>query len=252
MIKIFRNIRQNLLMENKTSKYFKYAIGEIILVVIGILIALQINNWNSDRLNANRNYTLLVKLSKELDLNIERSTFLDTTSIGFTESGKHTDSILKILNRGIMVSDLDYLVENSTFYETNLNLNTSVFEELKNTGSLYAIGSDSLVTAIQRYYQLCDRESFYSLTYGKELINLKEKCYNGWLDFSYLYRIESTNAISDHSWIFNPRFPEYIHYRQFIDYYKFYSHLMTYKLNGIITESKKLQELITIELQNNK
>ena len=48
MIKFFRKIRQNLLMENKTGKYFKYAIGEIVLVVIGILIALQINNWNED------------------------------------------------------------------------------------------------------------------------------------------------------------------------------------------------------------
>jgi len=46
MIKLFRNIRQNLLNEGKTSKYFKYAIGEIVLVVIGILIALSINNWN--------------------------------------------------------------------------------------------------------------------------------------------------------------------------------------------------------------
>ncbi len=46
MIKFFRRIRQNLIMENKTSKYFKYAIGEILLVVIGILIALQINNLN--------------------------------------------------------------------------------------------------------------------------------------------------------------------------------------------------------------
>jgi hypothetical protein len=49
MIKFFRKIRQNLLMENKTGKYFKYAIGEIVLVVIGILIALQINNWNENR-----------------------------------------------------------------------------------------------------------------------------------------------------------------------------------------------------------
>ncbi len=49
MIKFFRHIRKNLLMENKTSKYFKYAIGEIVLVVIGILIALQINNWNEQR-----------------------------------------------------------------------------------------------------------------------------------------------------------------------------------------------------------
>ena len=46
MIKIFRKIRYDLLSNGQTSKYLKYAIGEILLVVIGILIALQINNWN--------------------------------------------------------------------------------------------------------------------------------------------------------------------------------------------------------------
>jgi hypothetical protein len=50
MIKFFRQICQNLLNEGKTSRYFKYAIGEIILVVIGILLALQINNWNENRI----------------------------------------------------------------------------------------------------------------------------------------------------------------------------------------------------------
>ena len=54
MIKFFRHIRQQLVMENKTSKYFKYAIGEILLVVIGILIALQINTWNTARLDNNK------------------------------------------------------------------------------------------------------------------------------------------------------------------------------------------------------
>ena len=49
MIKFFRKIRQNLLSEGKTGKYLKYAFGEIVLVVIGILIALQINNWNEQR-----------------------------------------------------------------------------------------------------------------------------------------------------------------------------------------------------------
>ena len=51
MIKFFRKIRQNLLSEGKTGKYLKYAFGEIILVVIGILIALQINNWNENKSN---------------------------------------------------------------------------------------------------------------------------------------------------------------------------------------------------------
>ena len=58
MIKFFRKKRYDLLMENKTGKYFKYAIGEIILVVIGILIALQIKNWNENRklTETKRNY----------------------------------------------------------------------------------------------------------------------------------------------------------------------------------------------------
>jgi hypothetical protein len=48
MIKFLRHIRQNLIIENKTGKYFKYAIGEIVLVVIGILIALSINDRNKE------------------------------------------------------------------------------------------------------------------------------------------------------------------------------------------------------------
>jgi hypothetical protein len=49
MITFFRKIRQNLLMENNIGKYLKYAIGEIVLVMIGILLALQVSNWNQDR-----------------------------------------------------------------------------------------------------------------------------------------------------------------------------------------------------------
>lgn len=83
MIKFFRRIRsqilgipqesseQNLLMENKTSKYIKYAIGEILLVVIGILIALQINNWNEGRKTKSLERTLLVEYQEELRFNYE-------------------------------------------------------------------------------------------------------------------------------------------------------------------------------------
>ena len=62
MIKFFRKIRYDL-MENKTGKYFKYAIGEIVLVVIGILIALQINNWNEsrkDKINLDNIYAMII------------------------------------------------------------------------------------------------------------------------------------------------------------------------------------------------
>ena len=51
MIKFFRKIRQDLLRDNKIGDYLKYAVGEIVLVVIGILIALSINNWNESRKN---------------------------------------------------------------------------------------------------------------------------------------------------------------------------------------------------------
>ncbi len=69
MIKFFRKIRQNLLNEGKTNKYFKYAIGEIILVVIGILIALQINNWNEKRLNSNKEIGILANIHREFKQN---------------------------------------------------------------------------------------------------------------------------------------------------------------------------------------
>ncbi|WP_439151461.1 DUF6090 family protein [Winogradskyella sp.] len=69
MIKFFRHIRQSLLIENKTGKYFKYAIGEIILVVIGILIALQINTWNENRKEDLEESTILQNLHDEFSAN---------------------------------------------------------------------------------------------------------------------------------------------------------------------------------------
>ncbi|MCD2260282.1 DUF6090 family protein [Psychroserpens luteolus] len=71
MIKFFRHIRRSLLSEGKTAKYLKYAIGEILLVVIGILIALGINNWN-ENLKAQKNEkVLLQKLQEENRLNLD-------------------------------------------------------------------------------------------------------------------------------------------------------------------------------------
>lgn len=76
MIKFFRKIRQNLLLENKTSRYFSYAIGEIVLVVIGILIALSINNWNEERKAAIQEEIVLKSLYDNLKLAKQQSQLL--------------------------------------------------------------------------------------------------------------------------------------------------------------------------------
>ena len=66
MINIFRKIRKNLLTENEFGKYLIYTIGEIILVVIGILIALQINNWNEEQKIEKEEISILNNLLENL------------------------------------------------------------------------------------------------------------------------------------------------------------------------------------------
>ena len=70
MIKFFRKIRQKLLSENRFSKYLLYAFGEIILVMVGILLALQVNNWNESRKKEQAEIQLYKKILT--DLNSER------------------------------------------------------------------------------------------------------------------------------------------------------------------------------------
>ena len=65
MIKLIRNIRKKLIAQGKTTNYIKYALGEIVLVVIGILIALQVNNWNENRISYTKKEKLLHALRIE-------------------------------------------------------------------------------------------------------------------------------------------------------------------------------------------
>lgn len=71
MIKFFRRIRQKLLTDNKFSKYLLYAIGEIALVMVGILLALQVNNWNEERKESLEEKALLLELKREVKQNIK-------------------------------------------------------------------------------------------------------------------------------------------------------------------------------------
>lgn len=102
MLKFFRKIRQTLIMENKTGKYLKYAIGEIILVVIGILIALSINNWNENRKDRILEKVLLHGVS----VNIERNNILIRESLlRIDDFDKSSNIVLSALRKEIPYSD---------------------------------------------------------------------------------------------------------------------------------------------------
>ena len=111
MIKLFRKIRQNFLSEGKTAKYLKYAISEIVLVVIGILIALSINNWNENRKAAIQEEIVLKSLYDNLKLAKQQSQLL----IKEENDLKHV--LIKILDLGS--------VPNASFVET---ISDSIFK----------------------------------------------------------------------------------------------------------------------------
>lgn len=91
MINFYRRLRQSFLNQNRFSKYLLYAIGEIILVVFGILIALQINNWNTARQIDITNTKLLEKLKIELQQNTIRLNHLNESSRGYINIKKMND-----------------------------------------------------------------------------------------------------------------------------------------------------------------
>ena len=70
MIAFFRRLRQSLLEQNKVSRYLLYALGEILLVVIGILLALQINTWNEERIDQRQEEEILLALQQEFRQNL--------------------------------------------------------------------------------------------------------------------------------------------------------------------------------------
>jgi hypothetical protein len=152
MIKLFRNIRQKLINEGKTTNYLKYAIGEIVLVVIGILIALQINNWNEGRKDRIEEKKFLTRFEVEITSNIERISI----SIDLNKSRRQrAEFLLKTIDR-------PQLAENSASYfirsiehagYTNFPvISDNTFQEIKSSGKLSLIRNESIRNALLEYY----------------------------------------------------------------------------------------------------
>ena len=154
MINFFRKIRQNLLAERKIGKYLKYAMGEIFLVVIGILIALQVNNWNENKKSRTIQHDLLLKLIADLNNDIDRFNEIDSIYLSDLSKIKYvTEEALSGKNKKLQDPNQMVAGRGSALY---LTISKSTFEEMINTGQLYQISTDQLKNEILGYYELSE------------------------------------------------------------------------------------------------
>tara|TARA_R100000935_G_scaffold8302_7_gene17523 strand:+ start:154549 stop:155328 length:780 start_codon:yes stop_codon:yes gene_type:complete len=144
MIKFFRKIRQRLLIENRFSKYLLYAIGEIILVVIGILIALQINNLNEGRKEKNTETATLSILLEDLEAAEKFSNeYIESEQyyLDILETILHKDSIVTLLND--KTKTIEYF--NKAFWDFEIQVPViNTYSDLKNAGKIAIINNNEI------------------------------------------------------------------------------------------------------------
>lgn len=162
MIPFFRKIRKKLADDNKPLKYFRYAIGEIVLVVIGILIALQINNWNEGRKDYLKLTTILNIILEDIK---EDTVNLKTAIDDLKETNKKTKSFL--YQQDYIGFTRDSLENRLETFNVNIDYQTNGFVNLRNSG----------ITDYGTYGEVIKPIIWY---YDNRLINLKirENSYN--------------------------------------------------------------------------
>jgi len=151
MIKFFRRVRKKLLTENRYSRYLLYAIGEIILVVIGILIALSINNWNENRklqiLEAGYYCKLLEDLNQDV---IQIAQHLEANDERILNSNK----LIQLLQQEspsqaeVILTMRDAVAKTTFTFKPSL----AAFEDLKSSGNLSVLKDLKLKTKLIDYY----------------------------------------------------------------------------------------------------
>ena len=147
MIKFFRNIRQHMIKENKVSKYLLYAIGEIILVVIGILIALQINNNNEARKTRTIELNFLKNIKEDLQLNLTSLEEFITTR---NDAINSCEIVLDYFEgrKEMNLDDFNYHALNvMVWFPFHQNDNT--YQELLNSGQLSIISNKGIKDRLQ-------------------------------------------------------------------------------------------------------
>lgn len=156
MIKFFRKIRQELAYDNKPSKYLRYAIGEIVLVMVGILLALQVNNWNNHRLEASKEQMFLKNLKSDFKTNLTE--YKKIYGRG-SEAYQASVDLLEIIksDKVINPAEIDVLLNKIINKIQSLDLISGSIDEIINTGSLNIIRDTELRKQLSNWsYHLAD------------------------------------------------------------------------------------------------
>ena len=187
-MKVFRKMRSTLVEKGNFSKYLKYAVGEIILVILGILFALQINNWNKSRIEKNAENESIVFLIEDLAT--------DTTNINLTL--KHNEQRIKLLDSlSFLCFNYDLNQKNDpALYRTYINNITHptfftstdrTTSQLKNTGGIGLIKSKESVNSIISYEaylkKIYNQQEWYRLML-KDLVEAGIPIFN----YNYYYK----------------------------------------------------------------
>lgn len=153
MIKFFRKIRQKLLSENKFSKYLIYAIGEIILVVIGILIALQINNWNENVRKLEQEKIYYCKIQEDLEsdkININRS--LESLNERISSAKRALNNLYDgVDDKSVILEDYLSAIRSIKFLPSKLAI-----QDIVSSGKLENLKNANLKEAILKHYSDLD------------------------------------------------------------------------------------------------
>ena len=151
MIKFFRRIRKRLLAENKLSKYLLYAIGEIFLVVIGILIALQINNWNEENKNEKAEYNFYKEILSDLEKDNRK---LAGLKVFYNNRIEHAGWLLKkVRNPALPIDKIEFGKHVQPLYYGPLPVTyTSSFEAAKSSGVFGYFKNKKILKTLNQYY----------------------------------------------------------------------------------------------------
>ncbi len=152
MIRLFSKMRYQLASQNQVAKYLRYAFGEILLVVIGILIALQVNNWNNDRKDRIQEKKFLSRLSADLETDLQN---ISSAIFHNNDRMQRARFLLETIDHPQLAEDSSNYFIQSIEYAGYTNLpviSDHTFEEIISSGKLSLIRNEDIRREVQKYY----------------------------------------------------------------------------------------------------